>query len=36
LKQEALDSFPKAQQFFGFQCLIEGDAHVGSCWAETH
>jgi len=36
LKQTALESFPKAQQFFGFQCSIEGDAHVGSTWAETH
>jgi hypothetical protein len=36
LKQTALDSFPKAQKFFGFQCPIEGDAHVGSTWAETH
>lgn len=36
LKEKALEAFPKAQQFFGFQCPIEGDAHVGSSWAETH
>jgi len=32
----ALESFPASQQFFNFQCPIEGDAHVGYCWADTH
>jgi hypothetical protein len=36
VRQTALAAFPKAQKFFGFQCLIEGDAHVGSRWSETH
>jgi DNA polymerase-1 len=32
----ALEAFPAAQQFFGFQCPIEGDAHVGYSWDQTH
>ena len=36
LTSVALEAFPAAQQFFGFQCLIEGDAHVGYSWDQTH
>jgi DNA polymerase I-like protein with 3'-5' exonuclease and polymerase domains len=36
VKEQALAAFPQAQQFFGFRCPIEGDAKVGSTWAETH
>jgi DNA polymerase I-like protein with 3'-5' exonuclease and polymerase domains len=32
----ALEAFPTSQQFFGFQCPIHGDAHVGYCWSDTH
>jgi DNA polymerase I len=32
----ALEAFPASQQFFGFQCPIHGDAHVGYCWSDTH
>jgi DNA polymerase I-like protein with 3'-5' exonuclease and polymerase domains len=32
----ALEAFPASQQFFNFQCPIEGDAHVGYCWSDTH
>ena len=32
----ALEAFPASQQFFGFQCPIEGDAHVGYSWDQTH
>jgi DNA polymerase-1 len=32
----ALDAFLASQQFFGFQCPIEGDAHVGCTWFDTH
>jgi len=32
----ALECFPKAQQFFNFQCEIAGDARVGCSWSETH
>jgi DNA polymerase I-like protein with 3'-5' exonuclease and polymerase domains len=32
----ALESFPASQQFFNFQCPIEGDAHVGYSWDQTH
>jgi len=36
IQEHALAAFPKAQDFFGFRCKIEGDSHVGYCWAETH
>jgi len=36
LTSVALDAFPAAQQFFGFQCPIDGDAHVGYSWDQTH
>jgi DNA polymerase I-like protein with 3'-5' exonuclease and polymerase domains len=36
LTSVALDAFPASQQFFGFQCPIEGDAHVGYSWDQTH
>jgi DNA polymerase I-like protein with 3'-5' exonuclease and polymerase domains len=36
VKSIALEAFPKAQQFFNFQCLIEGDARTGNNWYETH
>jgi len=36
LQQTALSAFPKAQDFFGFRCKIEGDSRVGFTWAETH
>ena len=32
----ALEAFPKAQQFFNFQCEISGDSRVGCTWSETH
>jgi DNA polymerase I-like protein with 3'-5' exonuclease and polymerase domains len=32
----ALKSFPASQQFFNFQCPIDGDAHVGYSWDQTH
>jgi DNA polymerase I-like protein with 3'-5' exonuclease and polymerase domains len=32
----ALEAFPASQQFFNFQCPIEGDAHVGYSWDQTH
>jgi len=36
LKENALKAFPQAQEFFGFQCPIEGDAKVGKTWYDTH
>ena len=36
IREQAMLAFPQAQEFFGFQCLIEGDSRVGSNWAETH
>ena len=36
LQQIALDAFPKAQEFFAFNCKIEGDSRIGKTWAETH
>ena len=36
VKQNALNAFPKAQEFFGFRCPIEGDAKVGYSWYDTH
>ena len=32
----ALEAFPASQQFFNFQCPIDGDAHVGYSWDQTH
>ena len=36
LTSVALEAFPASQQFFNFQCPIEGDAHVGYSWNQTH
>ena len=36
IQEHALAAFPKAQDFFGFRCKIEGDSRVGHTWAETH
>lgn len=36
LTSVALEAFPVSQQFFGFQCPIHGDAHVGYSWDQTH
>lgn len=36
LTSVALEAFPASQQFFEFQCLIHGDAHVGFSWDQTH
>ena len=36
IQEQALASFPEAQEFFGFRCKIEGDSRVGSSWSETH
>jgi len=36
VKDSALKAFPQAQEFFGFQCGIEGDAKVGRTWYDTH
>lgn len=36
IREQAMLAFPQAQEFFGFQCLIEGDSRVGKTWAETH
>jgi DNA polymerase I len=36
LTSVALEAFPASQQFFGFQCPIHGDAHVGYSWDQTH
>jgi hypothetical protein len=36
IRKQAMLSFPQAQEFFGFRCLIEGDSRVGKTWAETH
>jgi DNA polymerase I-like protein with 3'-5' exonuclease and polymerase domains len=32
----ALESFPASQQFFNFQCPIEGDAKIGRTWYDVH
>ena len=32
----ALESFPASQQFFNFQCPIDGDAKIGRTWYEVH
>jgi DNA polymerase I-like protein with 3'-5' exonuclease and polymerase domains len=36
IREQAMLSFPQAQEFFNFQCLIEGDSRVGKTWANTH
>lgn len=36
IREQAMLAFPKAQQFFNFQCLIEGDSRVGADWSVTH
>lgn len=36
VQEQALKAFPQAQQFFNFQCSIDGDSRVGSNWSETH
>ncbi len=36
IREQAMLSFPQAQEFFNFQCLIEGDSRVGKTWADTH
>jgi len=36
IREQAMQAFPQAQEFFGFRCLIEGDSRVGSTWADTH
>jgi DNA polymerase I len=36
VKEKALAAFPAAQEFFKFQCKIEGEARVGDNWAQTH
>lgn len=36
LTDTALKAFPAAQQFFNFRCPIDGSAHVGYSWDQTH
>jgi len=36
IREQAMMAFPQAQEFFGFQCLIEGDSRIGKTWADTH
>ena len=36
LTSVALEAFPTSQQFFNFQCPIDGSAHVGYGWDQTH
>jgi len=36
IREQAMNAFPQAQEFFGFRCKIEGDSRVGKTWAETH
>ncbi len=36
IREQAMLAFPQAQEFFGFQCEIEGDSRVGSNWSQTH
>jgi DNA polymerase I-like protein with 3'-5' exonuclease and polymerase domains len=36
IREQAMLAFPQAQEFFNFNCLIEGDSRVGSTWADTH
>jgi DNA polymerase I-like protein with 3'-5' exonuclease and polymerase domains len=30
------EAYPKAGQYLGFRCPIEGDVKTGSNWMETH
>jgi hypothetical protein len=36
IREQALQAFPEAGEFFGFRCPIQGDSKVGKTWAETH
>jgi hypothetical protein len=36
IREQAMNAFPQAQEFFNFRCKIEGDSRVGKTWAETH
>ena len=36
IREQAMNAFPQAQEFFDFRCKIEGDSRVGKTWAETH
>ena len=36
IQAQALCSFEKAGEYFGFGCKIEGDSRVGCDWSETH
>jgi len=36
IREQAMNAFPQAQEFFGFKCKIEGDSRVGHTWADTH
>lgn len=36
IMEQAMLAFPQAQKFFGFRCLIEGDARIGKTWADVH
>jgi hypothetical protein len=36
IREQALQAFPEAGEFFGFRCKIEGDSRVGKTWADTH
>ena len=36
IREQALQAFPQAGEFFGFKCTIEGDSRVGKTWADTH
>lgn len=36
IREQAMMAFPQAQEFFGFNCPIQGDSKVGKTWADTH
>jgi DNA polymerase-1 len=36
IQEQAMKSFPEAQEFFGFRCKIEGDSRIGADWSMTH
>lgn len=36
IQEECMKAFPQAQEFFGFQCKIEGDSKIGIDWSMTH
>ena len=36
IQEEGMKAFPQAQEFFGFQCKIEGDSKIGIDWSMTH